>query len=99
MLCYKGLTSTASVASDFESTSATAIMRNNTKRGSVPNWKLHKMWNSTESYIKILSVIDGESIQYSFNGTIVCAMEMMWWWNPDSMLLQMCTGCGSVEGL
>lgn len=71
----KGLTSTALVASDFESTSATAIMKNNTKRGKCP--QLDKMWNSTESYIKILPVIDGESIQYFFNGTIVCAMEMM----------------------
>lgn len=37
----KGLTSTALVASDFESTSATAIMKNNTKRGKCP--QLDKM--------------------------------------------------------
>lgn len=39
--CYatKGLTSTASVASDFESTSATAIMKNNTKWGECPQLK------------------------------------------------------------
>lgn len=35
------------------------------------------MWKSIGSYTKILPVIDEASIQFFFNGTTVCAMEMI----------------------
>ena len=53
-------------------------MTNKTKKRMPPteNWK-KKAKKKRGSYQKILPIIDGEYIQFFYDGTTVCMMEMM----------------------